>query len=140
METIQNEIGLETEEAARTATKAALSTTGEQLTGEAKQKMASDLPGEFVDTVEQSGDGEGKQMDSNEFVSRIQNRESTKQQRSRSSDTEHQPDPSNADEHLDGVAKAIGSAVGAKAASEIQKQLPERSANALKSANTGDSS
>lgn len=140
LETVQREAGLETKEAARTATKAALSTMGEQLTGEAKRNVASDLPGEFADTVKQSGGDEGKQMDSNEFVSRMQNHQSAQQQRSSSSDTEQQPDPSNADEHIDGVAKAVGSAVGREAASEAQDQLPGQVANALESANTGDSS
>lgn len=140
LQTVQREAGLETEEAARTATKAALSTMGEQLTGDAKQNVASDLPGEFADTVKQSGGDEGKQMDSEEFVSRMQDHQSSQQQGSSDGDAKGQPDPSNADKHLDGVAKAVGSAVGRKAANEVRDQLPEQAANALESGNTGGNS
>lgn len=140
LQTVQSEAGLETEEAARTATKAALSTMGEQLTGDAKQDVASDLPGEFADAVTQSGGDEGKQMDSEEFVSRMQDHQSSQQQGSSDGDAKGQPDPSNADKHLDGVAKAVGSAVGRKAADEIKNQLPGKAANAVESANIGDNS
>lgn len=140
LQTVQREAGIETEEAARTATKAALSTMGEQLTGDAKQNVASDLPGELADAVTQSGGDEGKQMDSDEFVSRMQDHESSQRQGSSDGDADRQPDPSNADEHLDGVAKAVGSAVGRKAANEVRDQLPERAANALDSGNSGGNS
>lgn len=68
LETVQREAGLETKDAARTAANAALSTMGEQLTGDAKQNVAADLPGEFADTVKQSGDDKGKQMDTHQFI------------------------------------------------------------------------
>ena len=139
LETVQRETGLETKDAARTAANAALSTMGEQLTGDAKQNVAADLPGEFADTVTQSGDDKGKQMDTNEFISQMQSHESAQQQSSASS-TDQQPNPDDAETHLDGVAKAVGSAVGRKAANEVQNQLPDQVANALESANTGDSS
>lgn len=140
LETVQREAGLETEEAARTATKAALSTMGEQLTGDAKQTVASDLPGEFANTVKQSGDDQGKQMDTNEFASRMQGHESSQQQQASDSGTKRQPDPSDADRHLDGVARAVGSAVGRQAADEVRDQLPGQVANALESGNTGNNS